>query len=96
MEMKIYHITIKQLQVENTMDEHRSLYIMSYRSKTWVPLICVARYNSYALVLITRQLGGMKYVPRTLGLKYFTGLFKHQSSLKEMNLLDKIRKDFYY
>jgi len=96
MDMKIYRITIKQLQVENTMDEHRSLYIMSCGSKIWVPLICVARYNIYTPVLVTRQLCGMKYVLRTLGLTCFTGLFKHQSSLKEMNLLDKIRKDFYY
>jgi len=60
---------------------------MSCGSKTWVPLIGVTRYISYAPALVARQLGGMQYVPRTLGLAYFTGLFKHQPFLEEIELI---------
>ena len=64
---------------------------MSCGSKVWVPLIGVTRYISYAPTLVTRQLGGMQYAPRTLGLADFIGLFKHQPYLKEMEL---IRQDW--
>jgi hypothetical protein len=54
-------------------------------------LIGVTGYISYAPALVTRQLGGMQYVPRTLGLADFVGLFKHQPFLEEMEL---IRQDW--
>jgi hypothetical protein len=59
---------------------------MSCGSKAWVPFIGVTGYISYASALVARQLGGMQYAPRTLGLANFIGLFKHQSYLKEMGL----------
>ncbi|XP_011014864.1 PREDICTED: protein CFAP45, mitochondrial-like [Populus euphratica] len=64
---------------------------MSCGSKVWVPLIGVTGYISYAPALVTRQLGGMQYTPRTLGLTDFFGLFKHEPYLKEMEL---IRQDW--
>jgi len=64
---------------------------MSCGSKIWVPLIGVTGYISYAAALVTRQLGGMQYAPRTLGLADFIGLFKHQPFLEEMEL---IRQDW--
>ena len=64
---------------------------MSYESKIWVPLIDIIGYISCAPALVTRQLGGMQYAPRTLGLAYFTGLFRYQPFLKEMAV---IRQDW--
>ena len=57
---------------------------MSCGSKIWVPLIGVTGYISYVPALVTRQLGGMQYTPRTLGLADFISLFKHQPFLEEM------------
>jgi hypothetical protein len=34
-------------------------------------------------------------VPKTLGLIYFSGLFRNQSSIKELDLLDKIGEGFF-
>jgi hypothetical protein len=62
---------------------------MRYGSKTWVPLISVTRYISYAPALVARQLSGMQYVPWTLGLANFTGLFKHQPFLEEIKLIQQ-------
>ena len=39
--------------------------------------------------LVTRQLGGMQYAPKTLGLADFIGLFKHQPFLEEMELIQQ-------
>jgi hypothetical protein len=61
--------------------------IMSCGSKIWVPLIGVTGYISYTPVLMARQLGGMQYVSRTLGLIDFPSLFRHQSSLKDMEFI---------
>jgi hypothetical protein len=60
---------------------------MSCGSKIWVPLIGVTGYISYTPVLMARQLGGMQYVSRTLGLIDFPSLFRHQSSLKDMEFI---------
>ena len=60
---------------------------MSCGSKIWVPLIGVTGYISYASALVTRQLGGMQYTPRTLGLADFICLFKHQPFIEEMELI---------
>jgi len=46
-------------------------------------------YISYAPALVPRQLGGMQYVPRTLGLADFTGLFKHQPFIEEIELIQQ-------
>jgi hypothetical protein len=62
---------------------------MRYGSKTWVPLISVTGYISYAPALVARQLSGMQYVPWTLGLANFTGLFKHQPFLEEIKLIQQ-------
>jgi hypothetical protein len=70
---------------------NNAICIMSCGSKIWVPLIGVTGYISYAAALVTRQLGGMQYAPRTLGLADFIGLFKHQPFLEEMEL---IRQDW--
>jgi hypothetical protein len=72
------------------------VYIMSYGSKIWVPLIGVIGYINYAPVFVTRQLGKMQHVPRNLGLIDFTSIFRHQSSLKEMELIRQDEKDFYW
>jgi hypothetical protein len=72
------------------------VYIMSYGSKIWVPLIGVIGYINYAPVFVTRQLGRMQYVPRNLGLIDFTSIFRHQSSLKDMELIRQDEKDFYW
>jgi hypothetical protein len=70
---------------------NNAICTMSCGSRIWVPLIGVTGYISYAPALVTRQLGGMQYVPRTLGLADFVGLFKHQPFLEEMEL---IRQDW--
>jgi hypothetical protein len=70
---------------------NNTICTMSCGSKIWVPLIGVTGYISYAAALVTRQLGGMQYAPRTLGLADFIGLFKHQPFLEEMEL---IRQDW--
>jgi hypothetical protein len=70
---------------------NNAICTMSCGSKIWVPLIGVTGYISYAPALVTRQLGGMQYAPRTLGLVDFIGLFKHQPFLEEMEL---IRQDW--
>jgi len=70
---------------------NNAICTMSCGSKIWVPLIGVTGYISYAPALVTRQLGGMQYAPRTLGLADFVGLFKYQPFLEEMKL---IRQDW--
>jgi hypothetical protein len=66
---------------------NNAICTMSCGSKRWVPLIGVTGYISYAPALVTRQLGGMQYAPRTLGLADFVGLFKHQPFLEEMEII---------
>jgi hypothetical protein len=70
--------------------------IMSCGTRIWVPLIGVIGYINYAPVFVTRQLGKMQHVPRNLGLIDFTSIFRHQSSLKEMELIRQYEKDFYW
>jgi hypothetical protein len=64
---------------------NNAICTMSCGSKIWGPLIGVTGYISYAPALVTRQLGGMQYTPRTLGLADFIGLFKHQPFLEKMD-----------
>jgi len=41
--------------------------LMSCGQKRWAPLVGITGYVSYALALVVRQLGGMQFVPRTMG-----------------------------
>ena len=50
--------------------------LMSCGQRRWVPLVGITGYVSYAPALVVRQLGGMQFVPRTLGIAQFSGLFK--------------------
>jgi hypothetical protein len=49
---------------------------MSCGQRRWVPLVWIACYVSYARALVVRQLGGMQFVPRTMGIAQFFCLFK--------------------
>jgi len=56
----------------------------------WVKLsnnMVASRYISYAPSFVTRKLGGMQYALRSQGLIDFINLFRHQSSLKEIELI---------
>jgi len=44
--------------------------------RRWVPLVGITGYVSYAPALVVRQLGGMQFVPRTMRIAQFFGLFK--------------------
>jgi len=50
--------------------------LMSCGQRCWVPLVGITGYVSYAPALVVRQLGGMQFVPRTIGIAQFFGLFK--------------------
>jgi hypothetical protein len=42
-------------------------------------LVGITGYVSYASALVTRQVGGIQHIPRTVGLAEFSGFFKDQS-----------------
>ena len=42
--------------------------LMSCGQRCWVPLVGITGYVSYAPTLVVRQLGGMQFVPRTMGI----------------------------
>jgi hypothetical protein len=69
--------------------------IMSCGTRIWVPLIGVIGYIIYALAFVTRQLRGTQYVPKTLSLADFTGLWRINHPLKKWNVLNKTEKSFY-
>jgi hypothetical protein len=50
--------------------------LMSCGQRRWVPLVGVIGYVSYAPALVVRQLGGMQFIPRTMEIAQFFGLFK--------------------
>ena len=50
--------------------------LMSYGQRRWVSLVGITGYMSYAPALVVRQLGGMQFVLRTMGIAQFFGLFK--------------------
>ena len=50
--------------------------LMSCGQRRWVPLIGITGYVSCASALVVRQLGGMQFVLRTMGISQFFGLFK--------------------
>jgi len=63
---------------------------MGCGKKPWVPLIGVTGYISYASALVTRQLGGIQSIPRTVGLAQFIGVYK--GAYNEM--LESIKHDW--
>ena len=63
---------------------------MSCANKVWVSLIGLTSYTNYLPLLVAKQFEEVQYMPRTLGLAGYTGLFKKANSLVE---LDAIRSD---
>jgi len=39
-----------------------------WTKKHWVPLVGITGYVSYVLALVVRQLRGMQFVPKTMGI----------------------------
>ncbi|KAL9407076.1 hypothetical protein Peur_004048 [Populus x canadensis] len=54
-------------------------------------LVGITGYVSYAPALIIRQLGGMQFVPRTMGIAQFLGLFKDPIA---QEVLEIIKRDW--
>jgi hypothetical protein len=52
-----------------------------------VPLVRIIGYVSYALALVIRQLGGIQFVPRTMGIAQFFGLFKDPIAQKVLEII---------
>jgi hypothetical protein len=65
--------------------------LMSCGQRRWVPLVGITGYVSYAPALMVRQLGGMQFVPRTMGIAQFFGLFKDPI---EQEVLEIIKQDW--
>jgi hypothetical protein len=51
----------------------------------------ITGYVSYAPTLVVRQLGGMQFVPRTMGIAQFFGLFKDPIA---QEVLEIIKQDW--
>ena len=64
---------------------------MSCGQRCWVPLVGITGYVSYAPALVVRQLGGMQFVPRTIGMAQFFGLFKDPIA---QEVLEIIKQDW--
>ena len=56
-----------------------------------MPLVGITGYVSYAPALVVRQLGGMQFVPRTMGIAQFFGLFKDPIA---QEVLEIIKQDW--
>jgi hypothetical protein len=54
-------------------------------------LVGITGYVSYAPTLVVRQLGGMQFVPRTMGIAQFFGLFKDPIA---QEVLEIIKQDW--
>jgi hypothetical protein len=65
--------------------------LMSCGQRRWVPLVGITGYVSYALALVVRQLGGMQFVPRTMGIAQFFRLFKDPIA---QEVLEIIKQDW--
>ena len=50
--------------------------LIGCKQRHWVPLVGITGYMSYAPALVVRQLRGMKFIPRTMGIAQFFSLFK--------------------
>jgi hypothetical protein len=68
-----------------------SLVLSSLSKNTIKPFIASTNKVSYTPTLVTRQLRGIQYVPRTTKLSQFSGLFKDQSALEVM---ENIKQDW--
>jgi hypothetical protein len=64
--------------------------LMSCGQRRWVSLVGITSYASYAPALVIRQLWGMQFVPRTIGIAQFFGLFK---DLIAQEVLEIIKQD---
>jgi len=64
---------------------------MSCEQRHWVPLVGITGYVSYAPALVVRQLGGMQFVPRTMGIAQFFGVFKDPIA---QEVLEIIKQDW--
>jgi len=56
-----------------------------------VPLVGITGYVSYTPALVVKQFGGMQFVPRTLGIAQFFGLFKDPIA---QEVLEIIKQDW--
>jgi len=56
-----------------------------------MPLVGITGYMSYAPALVVRQLGGMQFVPRTMGITQFFSLFKDPIA---QEVLEIIKQDW--
>jgi hypothetical protein len=65
--------------------------LMSCGQRRWVPLVGITGYVSYAPALVVRQLGGMQFVPKTMGIAQFFGLFKDPIA---QEVLEIIKQDW--
>ena len=61
--------------------------LVSCGQRRWVPLVRIIGYVSYALALVIRQLGGIQFVPRTMGIAQFFGLFKDPIAQKVLEII---------
>jgi len=64
---------------------------MSCGQRRWVPLVGITGYVSYAPTLVVRQFRGMQFVPRTMGITQFFGLFKDPIA---QEVLEIIKQDW--
>jgi hypothetical protein len=60
--------------------------LMSCGQRRWVPLVGITGYVIYAPALVVRQ-GGMQFVPRTIGIAQFFGLFKDPIAQEVLEIL---------
>jgi hypothetical protein len=65
--------------------------LMSCGQRRWVPLVGIIGYVIYAPALVVRQLAGMQFVPRTIGIAQFFGLFKDPIA---QEVLEIIKQDW--
>jgi hypothetical protein len=65
--------------------------LMSCGQRRWVPLVGITGYVSYAPALVVRQLRGMQFVPKTMGIAQFFGLFKDPIA---QEVLEIIKQDW--
>jgi hypothetical protein len=65
--------------------------LVSCGQRCWVPLLGITGYVSYAPALMIRQLGGIQFVLRTMGIAQFFGLFKDPIA---QEVLEIIKQDW--
>jgi len=63
--------------------------LVSCGQKCWVPLVGITGYVSYAPALVTRQVGGIQHIPRTVGLAEFFGFSKDQPAQEVLETIKK-------